>query len=240
MIKTQFKGEYLAAASSKNCRDRETENKDGRGDGRYTSSKRIHERITVAQRKNFKRRFPPPPSRSPFFPPLPPPLPRHTPARSLGKTPRDPSCLVLRMKGSVYPALRHSHKGKIQSLLGRDPSLPNPDPGSTLFPSSSRFSPSTHQPFPQPLFQPPPTLPTVSPVSRFNFHPSPTISLSFSQSSTTSSPLVPFFRSPFRLPWSTLGSCVLVRLSRACPPCLTFSTTARRVASPKATPSYKM
>lgn len=32
------------------------------------------------------------------------------------------------MKGSVYPALRHSHKGKMQSLLGRDPSFPNPDP----------------------------------------------------------------------------------------------------------------
>ena len=123
------------------------------------------------------------------------------------------------MKGSVYPALRHSHKGKIQSLLGRDPSLPNPDPGSTLFPSSSRFSPSTHQPFPQPLFQPP-TL--ISPLaSTFTLH-QPSVSLFPSVHRPLRRLVLPFHLS------STLVYSRLVRsrpslsLCRVCPPSLTF------------------
>lgn len=191
----------------------------------------------MAQRKNFKRRFPPSPSRSPLFPSFPPPFPRHTPARSLGKTPRDPSCLVLRMKGSVYPALRHSHKGKIQSLLGRDPSLPNPDPGSTLFPSSSRLSPSTHQPFAQPLFQPPTLSPSVLSLqlSSFTNHQS----LFFRVFAVLSSSSRSFVHLSVYLgpcsAWCVLWSVSLKSVRLPSP-----STTERRVASPKATPSYKM
>ena len=95
-----------------------------------------------------------------------------------------------------------------------------------------------------------------SPNPCFNLPPSSVLSLQLSPFTNHQSLffrvftvlfVVSFFRSTFRLPWSTLGSCVLVRLSLSVesvrlpsPSTTPPPTTPRRVASPKATPSYKM
>lgn len=127
------------------------------------------------------------------------------------------------MKGSVYPALRHSHKGKIQSLLGRDPSLPNPEPGSASNPLPILFAvlsirSSTNPPTPsQPL-----------PSSRFNFYTS-----SLSISLFPHSP--PLLRSTVHLRLPSHPACVFssvflkpVRLSRLLLPPPIHSRQKRR------------